>query len=251
MTIDDLFAADDDNGNRRRQQADSILQSVNAGMKALANLYTTLEGAPSVQADAIPRNRRLASSRSRDSGNLATMVRIRTAAADSMARRRRSDKLADARIATMEHADSRAAEKQKTDTERADRLAQKRMAQVEAQTALANRRAEVAAAKARAAPATRRKSGGSTVVWIDPVSGERYSVDRGTWDKSSHSLFDMVVESTRPSPDSRGYPSAQEWERHCRDTYGRSRDTREAYIFRNLPGNSRALDYLKKMRNNK
>ncbi|MCM1110855.1 MAG: hypothetical protein NC336_06585 [Clostridium sp.] len=255
MRLDQIFgeALGDtrpDSGDRRRQRARSLMSTVGSGLKAVINLATTMAGSPSAELrepDMGAVGRKL--QRPEVAPALAE-ARARSEASLGRLRAEREERLSRAReeaVREQIHEQTRRADRQDAESETRRREAESRVRLNEART-----RAQNVAADNPARNSGNRKSGGtsrkSTISWTDPSTGERYDVDRGEWDKSSHTLFDIVVETSRPEPDQRGYPSDEEWYRHCRDTYGHTRDSRDAYIIHNLPGNARALEYLKRIR---
>lgn len=244
MTLDDLFS--DRRRSDGRERSRKLLGEIAGGLRAIANLGTTLQGAPS--ADPLPRRRDLYE-RSRatsagDSRNLYAEARMRTDASLARMKAERDNRLAQAKINDIEARIHR----EEDENRRREARSAKQLEEADARIAATIKRSEKSGSVTTGRRGKTYGGTGTTVRWIDPSTGERYAIDRGTWDKSSHTLFDIIVESTRPAPDSRGYPSAEEWRRHCRDTYGRRRDSRDAFIISNLPGNSAALDYMRKMR---
>lgn len=246
MNLDDLLSVIGRNDTQER--GGRVLASVGGGLKALANLVTTVAGAPS--ADLAP----LPTASPRLKGITADPLPGRLAVArshfDASLKRLRSlrdERLADAR----NERESRAADDAAAGAAAARELTAKRIEQIDSRMANDARRTDAAVAASRAGAAGRRTArrgagSGGNFTWVHPDSGKRYSVPRQAWDKSAHTLFSIVVDATRPAPDSRGYPSAEEWRRHCYDTY-RGRDRRESFIMRHLPTSPAALDYLSKL----
>lgn len=222
-----------------------LLAAIGGGLAALANLGTTLAGAPdSDGADrmaaasgraadryrqALDREEKRRSARAGEKhrADALTLQRLRAGASIDLAERRER---------RLEEAAVLRAETAKMAAERADR---------------AGERAERADRRAEERHAERHRNGQKSsrspaFTWIHPESGERYTVDRATWDKSSYTLFQLVVDATRPQPDSRGYPAPGEWRRHCYDSYPTA-SGRDSYIMRHLPEVPEALHYLKRM----
>lgn len=242
MIFDQLFADTAAEGSRRRRE---VMGSVSGGLKALANLLTTTAGAPSARLSPFegrlsetaakerksaddPERRYLAAARSHFDASLRTL------------RSRRDQAVTDSRIAAEQRRVADAAAEQT----RRERLTDKRIEQIDSRIANDTRRAEAAAGRRNATG--RSGSGGGNFTWVHPTTGRRYSVAKSAWDKSAHTLFQIVVDATRPAPDRRGYPTAEEWRRHCYETY-RGRDRRESFIIRNLPTSAPALEYLTKL----
>lgn len=223
---------------------EDLLPALGRGLGAMANLLTTVAGAPSAKiaprlsgrhqykgySDDKDQSRRyMAAARSRLDASLASL------------RERREERMTQARMASMEqerHLKEQREERAAHDAEERRELSRRRVAAEE-------RRAAAAAEKGRRKSSSIGNRGGS-FTWVEPSTGRRYSVAKNVWDKSAHTLFQMVVDQTRPTPDSRGYPSVEEWRRHCYDTYS-GRDRRESYIIRHLPEGGSALDYFKRL----
>lgn len=226
------------------------MTAVGGGLAALANMATTAAGAPSgsgaerlAEASERARSRYLdemeREDRRRKERDTALLQRLRTGSALRTAfNRDRREQQAAERRANAEKAAATRAERADERAERADRRAERRLEMQERREAAAENRG-------------RQRSSGSTrttptFTWVDPGTGDRYTVARSTWDKSSYTLFGMVVDATRPEPDSRGYPAADEWRRHCFDTYTTAA-RRDAYIMRHLPEVPDAMRYLKRL----
>lgn len=225
------------------QSSRRLLGAVGGGLRAIANLATTLAGAPSARLstasgapESAPARKSPAADRSRA---YLAILRDRRDATLAALRERRESELAAVRRQSAERRDAIA---EAADTRRA-RLDGLRADEIASRTA-----ARQAAAARQAQPKTSaRRSQPATFTWVNPENGRRYNVSRPAWDKSSHSLFQIIVDDTRPEPDRRGYPSADEWRRHCNDVYS-GRDRRESYIIRNLPSSPRGLEYLEKLK---
>lgn len=240
---------------RRRQ----LIASIGGGLTALAGMAATMAGAPRARSAVDPVK---LTSRARE------LYDAEVRAADTRASRRSAQALAYLRAGAdtdlKRRAENRAA------AEDAARSADRQAASLRADTQLELRaadtasriaaREESAAARREAAEARRTRAASrpapsgsrqgaarNTFTWVHPDTGERYEVERNTWDKSSYTMFQLVVDATRPKPDSRGYPSVEEWRRHCFDTYTTA-DRRDAYIMRHLPEVKPAIDYLQRIR---
>lgn len=231
---------------RRRR----LIASIGGGLSAMANMAVTLAGAPSSDvsdrvASLTDRVRRIydreteRADRRADRESRETLARVRQQADLGLRQRReeRQEKESEERILSMR----RQAGSREAADRRADRIAESRIADTESRIAV--RQAASAKPKPSSRSASRRES---SFTWVHPDTGENYRVSRSTWDKSSYTIFQMVVDATRPKPDKRGYPSQEEWRRYCFDTYS-SADRRDAYIMRHLPVVPAALDYLKRL----
>lgn len=210
------------------------LRSIGRGISAIAGLAATMAGAPAPKREtSAPRGDGPKRNRRRPASASVPDLQQRLSAA-----RRLSD------ISLAERRERRAelaGQSQAAAVAESARVRRQSGRRDERRLALSESRA--AAASSGRSPSRRQPS---TVTWIDPDSGRRYTVERGVWDKSSHTLFGLVVDATRPAPDERGYPSAAEWRRRCYESYPRRAD-RDAFIVDNVSGSPRALDYLRRM----
>lgn len=215
-----------------------MLQGVGRGLKAMAEMAVVRAGGPPSPGDK-GSGAELPAMEPELARTAAATAKARTAATYTAMRNRREERLAEARIAAGEAA-----------TARADTLAQKRVEEADARIADRNERRRMQAEREKERGAKPSGGGGRGTArrrftWVHPQSGESYSVDRDVWDKSIHTLYDMVVEGSCPEPDSRGYPNAKEWRRHCDTNYNTRAHTRENFVITHLPGNEKALEYLK------
>lgn len=227
-----------------------ILAAVGGGLTALANLGVTLEGAPAGDgADRIAAASERARTRYRD--EMDREERRRQARQQTGLREQALDLQRMRGEAAIALGKMRERRMQQT-ADRQGELAAAREARAERAEQRAEQRAERAAeqgserADRRKAARPRSEPHRSGFTWIDPGSGEEYTVDRSVWDKSSYTLFRMVVDATRPAADSRGYPDTEEWRRHCFDTYTTA-GRRDSYIMRHLPEVPEAMKYLRRM----
>ncbi len=222
---------------------EELLPTLGRGLGAMANLMTTIAGAPSAKpaAASSPRHQYKGYSDEDRSHRYMAAARSRLDASLASLRGRREERLAQERIASMEQ--ERRLKEQRE--ERATRNDEERRELAARRVAAQEQRAAATAAGGSRKSRSSGNAGGS-FTWVEPSTGRRYSVAKNVWDKSAHTLFQMVVDQTRPTPDSRGYPSVEEWRRHCYDTYS-GRDRRESYIIRHLPDGGSALDYFKQL----
>ena len=238
-----------DVGQMRRRH---LIAAIGGGLSALANMVGVMRGAPSsATAETMAQKLTQQSRRIYDAErkraddreareSAAAMQRIRTEADISLASRR-EQRQAEAQAETSARA--------KAADERAERLTQSRIAEAESRMASRQAAEEARTQKEERKPrlsTSRRPVKSASFTWVHPATGERYAVEQSTWEKSAYTMFQMVVDATRPTPDSRGYPTVEEWRRHCFDTYNRS-DRRDAYIMRHLPNVPEAMKYLRKL----
>lgn len=244
VDITEIFNKRGSDTSARIGQSVRLMRSLGSGLAAMANLASVERGAPSARFTKPKFDEWLAkeSERSRDNEYL-NLGRTRLAAAGMSLKERRDAQSTRDRAAEAE----RKAMLAEREQQRRDQMAEKKAAEIDSR--IESRKASDTRKAARASkPRSSQGASRGGFQWVNPANGRTYHIGKSSWDKSAHSLFQIIVDDTRPAPDSRGYPSVEEWRRHCYDTYS-GRDNRESYIIRNLPGSQRGLSYLERLGN--
>lgn len=237
MTIDDFFkkvSRHDSPGDSHRSR--QLISTIGNGLMAFAHLGMEIAGADHDEPTAANRPSLFASEQQRaQSRDFAAMAQTRLRMAESVERRARERRREDRELAEQQRKNAQA----EADSRRRDKLAEKQMEEADSRIEQRKKMATANAGKQR----QRSTSGAKPFKWVHPTNGRTYRIDRSSWDKSAHTLFQIIVDDTRPATDGRGYPSAEEWRRHCYDVYS-GRDRRESYIMRNLPTSRKGMEYL-------